>query len=362
MRRRTISALLIVVACATGCGSGGGPEVTSTTDAAPGPAVPSADQPQARVRLDAPKPDAALRAVRAPDGTLRATVDISGHALASQTVDVDLSCPGRSCRRFALTDTAGAFSVRMTPTLPAALSRLTVEVDYATGPSAETVASVKVSVHRPRVRRAKATTAPTTTERSPAPPPTETPPAVTAPQQTTQPDGPPAPSAARGTMTVIGDSLAVGMKPYLTSLLPGWTVAVDGRVGRPLAEGMAIVHAARLPTSGSSVLAISLFTNDDPRNTAQLSAAIDDTLQRVGAAGCVIWATIARDPVAGVSYRAANALLVRKAAATPRLRLADWAGYVDAHPGTLSTGNVHPGPAGYRARASLYAQAVAGCP
>jgi hypothetical protein len=139
-------------------------------------------------------------------------------------------------------------------------------------------------------------------------------------------------------------------------------VSVDGRVGRPLAEGMGIVRATSLPPSRSSVLAISLFTNDDPRATSQLSAAVDQTLAEVGAGGCVIWATIARDPVDGVSYAAANALVARKAAADPRLRLVDWAAYVDGHPGTLSAGNVHPGPAGYRARAALYAQAAAGCP
>lgn len=163
-------------------------------------------------------------------------------------------------------------------------------------------------------------------------------------------------------MTVIGDSLAVGMKPYLGAALPGWTVTVDGRVGRPLAEGMGLVSAAGLPSASSSVLAISLFTNDDPRGTAQLSSAIDASLRKVGANGCVIWATIARDPVGGVSYAAANALLARKAQSTPRLRLVDWAAYVAAHPGTLSAGNVHPGPAGYRARAGLYAAAAAGCP
>jgi hypothetical protein len=304
-----------------------------------------------------------LRAVRAPDGSLHTTVLVKGMAVASQTLRVQLSCPDRSCNRFVLTDSDGAFSVRLAVTLPATLSRLTVDADYATIPDTRTAASVKVSVHRPRTRARHTDTSvadtPAPSDQTTAiPAPAAATPTVPAPTTS----GQTTPAGTRRTMVVIGDSLAVGMQPYLDTVLPGWTVSVDGRVGRPLAEGMGIVRATNLPAPGSSVLAISLFTNDDPRATTQLSAAVDQTLTKVGTGGCVIWATIARDPVGGVSYTAANALLARKAAANPRLRLADWAAYVDSHPGTLTAGNVHPGPAGYRARAGLYAQAAAGCP
>ncbi len=364
---RAIGLLVVLAAIAvTGCGSDGAVRVHTAPAAR---ARPPADPAGSAVKLDSPSSDSTLRAVRAPDGSLRTTVPVRGTAVASQTLRVQLSCPDRSCNRFVLTDSAGVFSARMVVTLPATLSRLTVDADYATIPDPRTAASVKVSVHRPRTpaRHADSSTSGTSqrspdpsdqTTTIPAPAPAAATPTVPAPATS----GQATPAGTRRTMVVIGDSLAVGMQPYLGALLPGWTVSVDGRVGRPLAEGMGIVRATNLPAAGSSVLAISLFTNDDPRATSLLSAAVDQTLAEVGSGGCVIWATIARSPVGGVSYAAANALLARKAGANPRLRLVDWAAYVDDHPGTLTAGNVHPGPAGYRARAGLYAQAAAGCP
>ena len=83
------------------------------------------------------------------------------------------------------------------------------------------------------------------------------------------------------------------------------------------------------------MLAISLFTNDDPTHTDALEAAVRRTLAAVGPSGCVIWATIARPPVNGVSYRAANALLRRLAASNPRLVIVPWAEQAAANPALL---------------------------
>ena len=346
---RALGLLVVLAAVApAGCGSGGAGRAgtgSTTEPAARQPTEPDSTE----VALTSPSPDRALRAVRDRDGRLYTTVLVEGTAVGSQTLRVQLSCPDRSCSRFVLTDNDGAFAARMAVMLPATLSRLTVAVDYATIPDPATAASVKVSVHRPRTSTHRSGSSPSPRQPSPAPSDqTTTIPAPAATVPAPAPSGQATPAGARRTMTVIGDSLAVGMKPYLGAALPGWTVTVDGRVGRPLAEGMGIVRSTGLPASSSSVLAMSLFTNDDPRGTSQLSAAVDETLAKVGSSGCVIWATIARDPVGGVSYAAANALLARKAATNPRLRLVDWAAYVDVHPGTLSAGNVHPGPAGYQ--------------
>jgi hypothetical protein len=158
---------------------------------------------------------------------------------------------------------------------------------------------------------------------------------------------------------LVGDSLAVGIESLLPSLLPGWRVSVDGRVSRPLAEGMAIVRQTSIPSDG--VLAVSLFTNDDPTHTAQLQAAVRSTLERVGSRGCVIWATIVRPPLNGVSYTAANNVLRRMAASEPRLRLVPWAEEVAARPSLVGGDGVHPTPAGYRLRAQLYARAAQSC-
>jgi hypothetical protein len=354
-------AVVVTAGGLAGCGSrGGAPDQAST-----GRTTNEAAAPQTgAVKLTAPAADRRLRATRdAADGRLRVTVDIRGTAIRSQTLRVQLSCPDRSCSRFVLTDGDGTFTVRLRPVLPGGRRRLTIGVDYATTPDPRTAASVEVGVRLPRARasrrRPSGGSAPRQTMTVPAAPQATVPPEP----MPSQPEaGQGVPAGERRTMTVIGDSLAVGMKPYLGAALPGWTVTVDGRVGRPLDEGMGLVRSAALPPAASSVLAISLFTNDDPHGTSRLSAAVDESLRKVGADGCVIWATIAREPVGGVSYAAANALLARKARSTPRLRIVDWAGYVAAHPGTLSAGNVHPGPGGYQARAALYAEAAGDCP
>jgi hypothetical protein len=359
MRRRAAPIVLAVAALAgaVGCGSGGGTATSATTGTTPA-AAPAAAQESPAVRLAEPTAGTTLHAHHAPDGTLHAQLAVRGTAVANQTLRIQLSCPGRSCTRFVLSDDAGAFAATMDVALPATLSRLTVGADYATIPDPRTAASLKVSIHRPRTPAPRRTSSRPREQEPTTPSNPATTPTIPAPTTAETPT----PAGTRRTMTVIGDSLAVGMKPYLGSVLPGWTVTVDGRVGRPLAEGMSILNSTSLPSGSSSVLAISLFTNDDPRNTTQLSSAIDTTLHAVGSTGCVIWATISRDPVGGISYNAANDLLARKASANPHLRIADWATYVTTHPGTLSSGNVHPGPAGYRARAALYAQAASGCP
>ena len=75
----------------------------------------------------------------------------------------------------------------------------------------------------------------------------------------------------------------------------------------------------------------------------------------------MIWATIARPPVNGVSYTAANSLLERIAADDPRLVIVPWAEQAAANPVLLGGDGVHPTPAGYQLRARLYAQAAQRC-
>jgi hypothetical protein len=152
---------------------------------------------------------------------------------------------------------------------------------------------------------------------------------------------------AQARTMIVGDSLAVGMSPYLKARLPG-RVDVDARVGRPLREGM-----WRLDSLGRvRVLVVSLFTNDDPHNTADLRRAIANAK---GHADCVVWGTVSRPPVGGKSYEAANRIIRRN---THEVR---WARYVQRHPGVLGTDRVHPGPSGYRQLAKLYRAAVRTC-
>jgi hypothetical protein len=156
---------------------------------------------------------------------------------------------------------------------------------------------------------------------------------------------------------VIGDSLAVGMRPYLSQYHAGWDVHVDAHTGRTLAEGMAKLAASPWPDS-KTVYAFSLFTNDDPRTLPALEGAV----RRSSANGCAVWATIAAPAVGGTTYAAANARLDELATATPaRLRIVEWAERVSRNPGWLTGDGVHATPTGYRNRAALYAAAVKTC-
>jgi hypothetical protein len=156
---------------------------------------------------------------------------------------------------------------------------------------------------------------------------------------------------------VVGDSLADGMASFLPGTLPGWRVRIDAEWGRPLGEGMQILAREAAPPA---ILAISLFTNNDPRDVAALEAAVRATARRPG--GCAVWATIVAPPYEGVGHGAANALL-RRLAADPQLdlELVDWARAVQRDPSLMSDDEVHASPGGYRARARMYARAIRAC-
>jgi hypothetical protein len=183
------------------------------------------------------------------------------------------------------------------------------------------------------------------------PPPPEPPPSAV----------PPNPLGGRNALLVIGDSLSVGMAPLLPLLLPNWQVRTDGLGGRPLAHGIRILSLSALPPDGSTVLAFSLFTNDDPRHVPELEQAVRATLAAAGPQGCVVWATIVRPPIHGVGYDAANAALRRIAASDPRMRLVPWAEEIRAEPVLLGPDGIHPTPRGYEIRAQMYAGAARSC-
>ena len=167
---------------------------------------------------------------------------------------------------------------------------------------------------------------------------------------------PPARAAEREVL-VVGDSLAEGMAPALPAALPGWRVRIDALTGRPLAEGMRILGDEPAPPA---ILAISLFTNDDPRSVGALEAAVRETASRPG--GCAVWATIVAPAYEGTSHAGANGLL-RRLARDPALtlELVDWARAVERDRSLMSSDEVHASPAGYRARAVMYARAIRAC-
>jgi lysophospholipase L1-like esterase len=161
----------------------------------------------------------------------------------------------------------------------------------------------------------------------------------------------------QGTVTLVGDSLNVGVEPYLEQELRGWDVGTDDVVGRPTATGVDRL-GSQAATLGRYVV-ISLGTNDPESAAGAFTAAIADVLGIVGERRCVLWATIHRD---GDAYESFNDALHAAAVRNRNLRLVDWAGMVRAHPGWLVAYGVHATPEGYRERANAVVAAMRTCP
>ncbi len=166
----------------------------------------------------------------------------------------------------------------------------------------------------------------------------------------------PATVVSKGTVTLLGDSLNVGVEPYLAAALPGWTVVANDRVGRSTPEGIAEIEAGRPGLSPHVV--VSLGTNDPPTAVAAFRADVARVIQLVGRNRCVIWATIWRD---GAPNEAFNRVLRDAAETNDRVRLVEWAEMVKAHPDWLAADGLHGNEMGYRERSRAIAEAAKGC-
>jgi hypothetical protein len=160
-------------------------------------------------------------------------------------------------------------------------------------------------------------------------------------------------------MFMNGDSLAVGTQPYFPSVLPRWSIQTSASISRHAFEGPGVLRSVgRLPR----VIAVSLGTNDDPRNTSAFRAAIRETMAVVGPARCVVWATVKRPPVAGATYGEYNRILREEARRRPNLEVVRWAQLAARNPQWFGSDGVHPDATGYRARAEAYAERIRRCP
>lgn len=166
----------------------------------------------------------------------------------------------------------------------------------------------------------------------------------------------PVPAVSSGTVTLIGDSLNVGVEPYLADVMPRWRIVANNRVGRSTPDGITELEAGR--PALSSHIVVSLGTNDPPGASTAFRADVARLLELLGPRRCVVWATIWRS---GAPSDGFNAALRDGAAANRRVRLVDWAAMVRAHPDWLAPDGLHGSAAGYRARARAIAAAVEGC-
>lgn len=158
-------------------------------------------------------------------------------------------------------------------------------------------------------------------------------------------------------VTLVGDSLNVGIEPYLRKELEGWTIDAHDRIGRGTAEGVEVLHDLR--ASLAPVVVVSLGTNDGAGSERLFGALVAEAIELLGPDRCLLWATIVRDAVSRFEF---NRVLVRARAANPNVRLVEWALMVSEDDSLLARDFVHGTPEGYAARAAATARAVRACP
>lgn len=347
-----VSLTVVLAAC-------GGTDSRAQTQS-PEPPAPASAPARSPIAVFTPAAGKVVGARPYPAGRLQAVVRVSGRAAPGQQLSLLGACGANSCDGITFADSDGRWRTRVgliTPSRRRRAVRLTVA--YADRAQGERPAVVTV-----RLRKAAA---PPQVAPEQDPPPSDGGNA-TGGQPAPATGGTTAPYSGPRTMIVIGDSLAVGMAPTLRGLLPEWEIPVDGRTGRPLSEGMEILAETPRPTGARgerTLLAFSLGTNDGPGSADALEAAVRRSVTYLGPGGCVLWATIARPPLNGVSYRAMNARLEALAAEPElygRLLIVPWKREYDRNRSWRRSDGVHATAEGYAGRARLYAQAAAACP
>ena len=158
-------------------------------------------------------------------------------------------------------------------------------------------------------------------------------------------------------VTLVGDSLNVGIEPYLGEELPGWRIDAHDLVGRATSEG--VDELRTLGAKLAPVVVVSLGTNDPDGSEAAFRERVAEAIELVGPDRCLVWATIVRDGSPRTSF---NDVLLRARSANPNLRLVDWAAIVADETSLLSGDLVHGTPEGYARRANETARVVKACP
>jgi lysophospholipase L1-like esterase len=160
-----------------------------------------------------------------------------------------------------------------------------------------------------------------------------------------------------GSVTLVGDSLNVGVDPFLRDELDGWGVDANDRVGRTTAEG--IDELRRLGAALAPVVVVSLGTNDLDGSEEEFRGLVGEAIEIVGPGRCLLWATIVRD---GVERAGFDRVLRAASAANENVGLVDWAEMVVQDGSLLASDLVHGTPEGYARRAKETARAVRACP
>jgi lysophospholipase L1-like esterase len=158
-----------------------------------------------------------------------------------------------------------------------------------------------------------------------------------------------------GTVDLLGDSLNVGLEPYLADELGGWALDSENQEGRTTEEGLSQLDSLDRPLA--PVLVVSLGTNDFAGDPGVFARQVGTLLDRVGPERCVVWSTLWLDG----PLTAHNDVLRAIARSRRNLVLHDWAALVATRPELLALDGVHGSPEGYAERAELIAALVEDC-
>jgi len=165
------------------------------------------------------------------------------------------------------------------------------------------------------------------------------------------------PAHASGSATLVGDSLNVGIEPYLGDALPGWRVDAHDRVGRATQKG--IDELRSLGGGLASVVVVSLGTNDAEGSEPEFRKLVNQAVAIIGPRRCLVWATVVRD---GTPRTGFNQVLQEARSEHPNIRLVEWATLVGENSDLLAGDLVHGTPEGYARRAEETARAIRDCP
>ena len=158
-----------------------------------------------------------------------------------------------------------------------------------------------------------------------------------------------------GSVTTLGDSLNVGIEPYLDEELGDWSIDHHNRSGRRTEEGLAELRSLGRDDVGQ-VLVVSLGTNDFDGDPASFRRQVEKVVARAGPRRCVVWATIWLG-----GPHPFNDVLRQAARLHSNLHLVDWAGLVEQDPALLVSDGVHGTPDGYARRAEETARIARDC-